>query len=302
MQPGQRVDVIKRVATQLAATDSWSEIDLVLDQFGFPTSVLWNQDMESYVIHHIKDENSDKLATIYQYLIGHASYSEEPWESDEFKLFLTHVASQKSMAHTLKSSLQFYGIDSFVAHEDIRPGKEWQLVIESALHSCHALAALLHDGFRQSDWCEQEVGFALGRGLVVVPIQFDLVPYGFFGSVQAINNIVSQEPKALARNVALALLRDKRTAERLIQTVVDQLAEADSFDQANKLSRMLANDAPLLSNDHVEHLRRAEKENSQLRNAFHFNRYLSSIEAKIDATHSVDDRFEDNEDPFGEPF
>ena len=297
MEPGQRVDVIKRVATRLAATEDWAEIDLVLEQFGFLTSSRWDGDMKSYVIHFLKDGEGGSLAAIDHYLMGHSQPGDEPWEDEGFRLFLTHVATQKQAAHSLKSCLRFYGVDAFVAHDDIQPGKEWQLVIESALHSCNALAGLLHKGFRKSDWCDQEVGIAMGRGVAVVPIQYDLIPYGFFGSVQAVNNAAAQEPKKLARNLVLVLLKDKRTSGKLTQASVDQLARATSFDQANKLSRILSAEAPLLIRDQTEQLRKAEKENSQLQGAFRFDSHLSSIEAKIDATEGVDGPF-DPDEPF----
>ena len=258
--------------------------------------------MKSYVTHFIKNGDGDSLAAIDHYLMGHTRPGEEPWEDEGFRLFLTHVASQKGAAHSLKSCLRFYGVDAFVAHDDIRPGKEWQLVIESAVQTCDALAGLLHEGFRESDWCEQEVGMALGRGIVVVPISFDLLPYGFFGSVQAVNNAANQQSKMLARNLVLVLLEDKRTAGKLVDAMVDQLVHADSYDQANKLSRILAEEAPLLSRDQAEQLRRAEKENDQLQSAFDFDRHLASIEAKINATHGAGSRSHDDGGPFDEPF
>lgn len=246
MQPGERVAVIKRIATRLGAEDDWAEIDLVLEQFGFETEWRWEGDAKSYVLHCIKNNTDAKLAALDQYLMGHSRPDEEPWEDGRFRLFITHLANQKLTAHSLKSNLRFYGIDAFVAHDDIRPGKEWQLVIESALHSCDALVGLLHSGFRESDWCDQEVGFALGRGVPVVPIHFDLYPYGFFGSVQAIINAGAQEVKALARQLTLILLHDKRTADKLTEAIVEQLANARSFDQANRLSGLLATETPLL--------------------------------------------------------
>ena len=298
MQPGQRVDVIKRVATRLAATEDWGEIDLVLEQFGFPTSDYWDRDMRSYIVKSLRDGDDDDLAVIDQYLMGHSRLGDEPWEDERFRLFLTHVATQKLAAHELKSCLRFYGVDAFVAHDDIQPGKEWQVVIESALHSCHALAGLLHVGFRESDWCDQEVGIALGRGIAVVPIQFDLFPYGFFGSVQAVSNAAIQQPGALALNLVKVLLKDKRTSARLTGAIVDELARAASFDQANKLSRILAEDAFLLSREQAEQLRKAEKENDQLQGAFRFDGHLSLIEAKIDATDGVGGRSAIDQAPF----
>ncbi len=298
MQPGQRVDVIKRVATRLAATNDWGEIDLVLEQFGFPTLDDWQEGMRSYIVTSLKHGEDDNLAGIDQYFMGHSRPGDEPWEDDRFRLFLTHVATQKLAAHSLKSYLRFYGVDAFVAHDDIQPGKEWRLVVESALHSCDALAGLLHQGFRESDWCDQEVGIALGRGVAVVPVQFDLLPYGFFGSVQAVTNAASQQPKTLAMNLVKVLLKDKRTSEKLTAAIVDELAHATSFDQANKLSRMLAQDASLLSREQAEQLRRAEKENDQLQGAFYFDVHLSSIEIKIDGTAGVGSRPAIDQAPF----
>lgn len=240
MQPGERVNVIKRVAELLAATDDWGEIDLVLEQFGCPTSAQWQGDMRSYIIEFIKGGSDSSLAAMDKYLRGDSQPHDEPWENEGFRLFLTHVATQKQAAHSLKSCLRFYGVDAFVAHDDIQPGKEWQLVIESALHSCDALVGLLHKGFRKSDWCDQEVGIAMGRGVAIVPIQYDLIPYGFFGSVQAVNNAAAQEPEKLARNLVLILLKDKRTSGKLTQALVDELACATSYVQANELSRFLA--------------------------------------------------------------
>ena len=198
----------------------------------------------------------------------------------------------------MKSCLRYFGVDAFVAHDDIQPGKEWQIVIESALHTCDALAGLLHLGFRESDWCDQEVGIALGRGIAVVPIHFELLPYGFFGSVQAVNNASTQQPSVLAQNLVRVLLEDKRTTGKITQAIVDELARATSWNQANTLSRILAEEALLLSRDQVEQLRNAEKENSELQGAFDFDRHISSIEAKIDATHGIGDRFDPDEEPF----
>lgn len=281
MQPGERIDIITRIATQLAARDDWDEIDLILEQFGFPTMWAWEGDEKSYIIECVKGAANGDLVTLDQYLMGQSRPADEPWEDTGFRLFLSHVVSQKRTAHSLKTELGFYGVDAFVAHDDIPAGKEWRVVIESALHSCNALAGLLHEGFRESPWCDQEVGMAIGRGIPVVPIQFDLHPYGFFGSVQAVKKAVSRNPKNLARSVVQILVKDKRTSEKLTQAIVNRLARATSFDQANQLSRILAEDAPLLSKGQVQGLRVAEKENDQLQGAFDFDDHLSSIEARI---------------------
>ena len=297
MQPGERIEIIKRIATRLAA-DDWADIDLVLEQFGFETEWRWEGDAKSYVVHCIKNNSDGKLAALDHYLMGHSRPDEEPWEDGRFRLFLSHLAQHKATAHALKSHLRFYGMDAFVAHDDIQPGKEWQLVIESALHSCDALVGLLHTGFRESDWCDQEVWFALGRGVPVVPLHFDLYPYGFFGSVQAIINAGAQEAKPLARNLTMILLHDKRTADKLTEAIVQQLCEARSFDQANRLAALLSAEAPLLTRAQAARLREAEKTNGELQGAFDFDSHVSSIEAKLAVTDPVPAVVNHDEEPF----
>lgn len=288
MQPGDRIDIIRRVATRLGSENDWAVIDLILEQFDLPTRRTWSDTKDSYVIDCLKDAHDDLLLAIDQYLMGHSPPSDEPWEDNGFRLFLTHVASRKQVAHELKSYLRIYGVDAFVAHDDIQAGKDWQIVIESALRSCDALAGLLHEGFRESEWCDQEVGVAFGRGVPIVPIRFDLLPYGFFGSVQAINNASDLQTRELGYRLVLILLKDKRTAGKLTESIVCALADATSFKQANLLSQMLNEEAPLISSDQAQRLREAEKENDQLQGAWRFDRHLSDIESRIGVIDGVD--------------
>ena len=281
MHPRKRVEIIKRVAAGLAAKEDWREIDLVLDQFGFPTIDEWDESMDAYVRECVQHGPPDMLAALDDYLNGPSRPSEEPWEDDHFRLFMTHIVSKKDVASALKRELAYYGVDAFVAHADIDPGKEWRAIMAAALHSCDALAGLLHKGFRKSPWCDQEVGIALGRGVPVVPIQYDFPPYGFFGSVQAVNGASSPTLEVLAYNLIRILLKEEATAARLTDAIVLRLARATTFAQANDLSQVLAEQAPLLSKDQTELLRNAQRENRQLQEAFRFDRHLLSIEARI---------------------
>ena len=263
---------------------NWTEIELILNEFGYATDETWYGDTSSHVIELLQYGDPDALVALDAYFKGPRRQSEEPWTDEHFRLFLTHIATQKQAAYDLKSCLATYGVDAFVAHADIEPGKEWRIVIESALYSCDALAGLLHDGFRESQWCDQEVGIALGRGIPVVPIQFDFPPYGFFGSVQAVSNGVNQTPTSLAHNLVRVLLKQKEAAAALVEAIVLRLVRATSFNQANWLSQILAEEAPLLSPDQAEQLREAATDNPELQGAFDFDCHLSSIEAKIRGT------------------
>ena len=85
----------------------------------------------------------------------------------------------------------------------------------------------------------------------------------------------------LASNLVRVLLKDEATAAGLKDAIVLRLARATTFAQANNLSQILAEEAPLLSRDQANLLRRAERENRQLQGAYRFDHYLSSIEERI---------------------
>jgi hypothetical protein len=109
------------------------------------------------------------------------------WTPGQFRLFVTHASARKDVAGSLRDGLQAFDIDAFVAHETIAPTTAWQEEIEDALAACHACAAILSDGFKESDWCDQEVGVCFGRGVLVLAIHDGLDPYGFIGKFQAFN-------------------------------------------------------------------------------------------------------------------
>ncbi len=103
-----------------------------------------------------------------------------------FRLFVSHVAASVQELVPLTDRLKRFGIAPFLAHEDINPGARWHLEITSALESMDALLSFHTDGFRASPWCGQEIGFALGRGVPVIPVKAGEDPSGFVGEIQAI--------------------------------------------------------------------------------------------------------------------
>ena len=69
------------------------------------------------------------------------------WEPHCFRLFLSHKATVKKQVGDLKITLRIFGISAFVAHEDVKPTKEWQDEIENALASMDAFAALMTETY-----------------------------------------------------------------------------------------------------------------------------------------------------------
>lgn len=135
------------------------------------------------------------------------------WKVGYYKVFISHVTKNKSSASNLKMMLEPYGISAFVAHEDIKPSKEWEVEIERALFSMNALCAILTPESIKSSWCDQEVGYAFGRGVLCIPIDKGQLPYGMFGKIQAIKS-EGKNAQQIAESVFNAIVdNDKSRAD-----------------------------------------------------------------------------------------
>lgn len=108
------------------------------------------------------------------------------WALEQLRVFISHIHAVRAEVADLAGFLEGYGCTCFVAHTQIEPSQDWQDVIEQALTSCHVLVAYVTEEFHASRWTDQEIGWALGRGIPVVPVNAGSQPYGFFGAIQAI--------------------------------------------------------------------------------------------------------------------
>ncbi len=129
------------------------------------------------------------------------------WEiTDSVKAFISHCSEHKDKAKRLKEELRLFNIDCFVAHEDIKPSKEWQDEIDKALKTMDFFISMHTEGFSQSIWCQQEVGFAVARKVKIIPIKFEENPKGFIAKTQA-------------------LLKDKKSAKKIAEDIIELLKE-----------------------------------------------------------------------------
>lgn len=171
--------------------------------------------------------NSNLQATLFE------SGVYQGWRNGYFRMFISHITSKKKQASRLKAVLEEYGITSFVAHEDINPTKEWQKEIQKALNSMDCMAAMLYDGFHQSNWCDQEVGIALGRNVTVLPLLPDNDPYGFLGEYQGLK-IKGMYPDALAKRIFNILCDNANTRSKYLSCLTNLLLSSSSKNDALK--------------------------------------------------------------------
>ncbi|MEG3637999.1 toll/interleukin-1 receptor domain-containing protein [Magnetococcus sp. PR-3] len=217
-----------------------------------------SQDTEHFYsvsIHCLHDETQDWRVSSGA-LLGSSASNESPpgnphvipvevesriWEPNKYRIFLSHKVPFKKETAKLKEQLSYYGISCFVAHEDIHPAEEWQHEIENALNSMHALVALITDDFSDSPWTDQEVGYALGRGVPVIPVTLQTKdPYGFIGKIQALRS--TWENQLLPSQVVALLL--KKDQERVVDGLIQGMRDCPNFNMGNELADQL----PIITN------------------------------------------------------
>jgi TIR domain len=288
VKPGERVVLIEAAADSLAMRP-FPRAQMILEQFGIETYDLdatWQgaPDEPSYVLQQISKASDEALTSLHAFLVGDDAEPEAdpmggPWRTDlPARVFLSHQHANRLFVGQVKAVLaDRFGADAFVAHDDITPSKEWRSVIKFALDSCHALAAFLDASFHQSQWCDQEVGWALGRGVPIIPIRErslsrDLVGSGgFLDEHQEVpvepgwDNRPS--PWTAAEGVFRVLVTDPRTRGGVrVKTLAEAFVRSASYDTTRKLWAMIEA-VPHLESDQLRRLEYAVQTNDQVYNA-----------------------------------
>jgi tetratricopeptide (TPR) repeat protein len=134
-------------------------------------------------------------------------------------VFLSYRRTDGDFAVLLYAWLvERFGADQvFWDREDIDPGRDFREVLSATLASCDALVALIGPGWSPSPWIQREIGAALRRRILVLPVLLG----------DAVHVDAASLPKALRRFAALQTLetRDLRFRDRLV-TALDAVAAA----------------------------------------------------------------------------
>jgi len=236
LSPSQRISLMKEISARLAA-EEWPLIDVTLKQFSLPWSDQWGGTKEAYVLEMVEGADNQALIDLAQHVgfqfgeIAPLRVDPPFWRKGMLRVFVSHLAIHRAFAAQLQELLLDFGISCFIAHNDIEPTQEWQTQIETALATCEALIALLRSDFHASNWTDQEIGFAMGRGVPTYSVRLGQDPYGFIGRFQAFNGN-GKSAGQLARELFDAYRKNKETQRRMSEIVVGLFEQSGSFAEA----------------------------------------------------------------------
>jgi hypothetical protein len=231
MKPLEKIKLVDDVGRELQSRMTFSEIDSYFSSYGIPTNHTPSYNSKYVYVKEVLAKINDEIVIeiANELNIEHNYKSKLPvfkdnttsfWKIGHFKLFLSHLSTFKKNTGMLKLELEKYGISGFVAHEDIEPTKEWQEEIEKGLFSMDAMCALLMPGFKDSNWTDQEIGIAIGRGVLVIPVRKELDPYGFIGKYQGFQGF-GKKIHEVAEGIFEILIKNPKTRNTMINCLLD---------------------------------------------------------------------------------
>ena len=240
LDKSQRTALIKAVSLALGQR-TWDELEAMVGELG-----LWIPAQDdrlgraSTVEGALSDANDSQLDVLAGIVLSPEFNLDwerlNPWDPGKFRLFLSHAHEDRVFVGAVAASLSGKGIHGFAAHEDIEVHAEWAHVIEYALDTADALVAFVSEPSTSSFWCNQEIGWALGRHLLVASVRLDRAPVGFTSRFQAQR---AADPAQLAENLWNFLLGRNETGESLTRSVIGSLEASEHWEQATERSATL---------------------------------------------------------------
>lgn len=221
----------REILAAIKAWRRWTASDM-LDQLDVPR-IEGPRDRDVRFMQRMRGASAEAEQTLLEFLeLGPFAHQDAVWGKRGLRLFVSHVSDAKTRFLPLAKELSYYGIHCFLAHEAIKPAKNWREVLLQALGSMDALLSFHSKGFQHSEWCAQEVGYALGRCTNVIAVMDGELPAGFISAMQGIK-WSPDEPKKAAHAVINCLLEEKATTLALGNALAHRLKFVGSFDASD---------------------------------------------------------------------
>jgi hypothetical protein len=225
VRASHKLHLIAAIAAELQLRYSFNDIDAYLQEFNIETRFAFEGSKAEYVKATLRGIDNATVTKIVDDLEIDAAKANVPspppkyWQDGcKFRLFISHLATQRKIATRLRDCLAPYHIAGFVAHDDIEPTALWQNEIERALATMDAFIAIHTKGFSQSMWAQQEVGYAVARRVKTISFKMGEDPTGFISKHQALAR-QNRKAEEIAKEVNTILLSDAQTSTRLNEII-----------------------------------------------------------------------------------
>ena len=180
---------------------------------------------------------------------------------------MSYADENKELAGKIKSMLNEFGIEVFLAHEDLPGGKGWEDEIIKNIKKCDIFVAPLTKDFLQSAYANQEIGIAIAHFKKIIPLQVDAVPQGFIKRFQSTRKLNQSRIEMFPIEFIKALNVDNKLKGKMIDCLVGSFVKSSNFSDA-KVRGMLLETCDGFSKERVNKIVKAAPENDQVYKCF----------------------------------
>jgi len=154
------------------------------------------------------------------------------------KVFLSYSSLDKELAGQIKRALEDYGLEVFLAHEDIEPSTEWVDTILAELEACNVFVPILTANFDKSDWTDQETGIAIAHDKLIIPLRVTVDPHGFILRFQALKADINEIPPSCYK-LAKVITSKPVLGGLFRDALIKRFGDSWSFDNATHNTELL---------------------------------------------------------------
>jgi hypothetical protein len=240
------------MAVHVEDDDVWpaADLEILLQQFGLEPLDLEHWGMKAGEFARIVGKATDDVLTsLYGTVLdipedearAAASVPDDHglWNEGQVRVFLSHSAQFKDFIGDVARELAVVGVHGFVAHDTMKIEKPWQSQIEIALRTAEAFVGIIHEPVNASAWCQQEIGWAKGRGIPEYYIRMGANPQAFAGSTQW-PSFDGRPAKDVAMDILGWLQRSTDLADRVVEGLVQSLHDATDYYSAEAAAKRIA--------------------------------------------------------------
>jgi len=191
------------------------------------------------------------------------------------RVFVSYSSEDQLLAKGVKIGLRSFGLDVFLAHDDIPGGAEWEDSIIKNIKQTDVFIQLLTNNFRKSEWTDQETGIAVSNQKMIIPLKIDILPYGFTKRYQAFKlkyEKIKQQGDTIfwcrdsCKEIIELISKNGDLTEQLKDCLINSFVKSSSFKDARDKSELLIK-FDNFTQEQLDEIIRGSVDNSQIHNS-----------------------------------
>jgi len=187
-------------------------------------------------------------------------------ETENPVVFISHAMDDYKFVKRISTVLELFGLDVFLAHQDIEPTKKFEEEIIENLKKAPIFIPILTKAFNESVWTDQETGIAISSGSKIFPIIVDINPYGFIEKFQGLrwsDDFYDNVSKLVSKIIDILPSDQKASIRKEIIENFGKSEKCHSYDISRVFSSVVSTFTSL-TNDEIEFVAKGTISNEQV--------------------------------------